>query len=33
MSQWQAGKITDLHAALVKLDSDITNQLQQGEVP
>ena len=32
MSQWQAGKITDLHAALVKLDSDIKNQLQQ-EVP
>ena len=33
MSQWQAGKISDLHAALVKLDSDIANQLQQGEVP
>jgi multiple sugar transport system substrate-binding protein len=33
MSQWQAGKISDLNAALMKLDSDITNQLQQGEVP
>jgi multiple sugar transport system substrate-binding protein len=33
MSQWQAGNISDLHAALVKLDSDIANQLQQGEVP
>ncbi len=33
MSQWQAGKISDLHAALAKLDSDIANQLQQGEVP
>ncbi len=33
MSEWQAGKISDLHAALVKLDSDIANQLQQGEVP
>jgi multiple sugar transport system substrate-binding protein len=31
--QWQAGRITDLHAALTKLDSDIANQLQQGEVP
>ena len=31
--QWQAGRITDLQAALTKLDSDIANQLQQGEVP
>jgi multiple sugar transport system substrate-binding protein len=33
MSQWEAGKVSDLHAALAKLDSDIANQLQQGEVP
>ncbi|MGZ4481510.1 MAG: extracellular solute-binding protein [Gaiellales bacterium] len=32
-SQWQAGKVSDLHAALVKLDQDISNQLQQGQVP
>lgn len=34
-SQWQAGKISDadLHAALVKLDQDVENQLSQGSAP
>jgi multiple sugar transport system substrate-binding protein len=31
--KWQAGKVSDLHAALVKLDQDISNQLAQGQVP
>jgi multiple sugar transport system substrate-binding protein len=31
--KWQAGKITDLQPALVKLDQDIANQLAQGQVP
>jgi multiple sugar transport system substrate-binding protein len=29
-SKWEAGKIPDLHAGLVKLDNDIDNQLAQG---
>ncbi|HYX87470.1 MAG TPA: ABC transporter substrate-binding protein [Gaiellales bacterium] len=32
-SQWEAGKVSDLHAALAKLDTDIQNQIQQGQVP
>ncbi len=31
--KWQAGKISDLHAALVQVDQDIANQLAQGQVP
>jgi multiple sugar transport system substrate-binding protein len=33
MDKWQAGKISDLHGALVKVDQDIANQLAQGQVP
>jgi multiple sugar transport system substrate-binding protein len=32
-AKWQAGNVSDLQAGLEKLDSDIDNQLQQGETP